>query len=193
MKKNKTIQQTKVSPIKTKHKAIENGRKVPKVTPIKRKQSRSTKVKVETFTKLGKKKNLKFKRLKKKNQTTNNVNSRKLTMVSEITACNNVAVLFPKLSNGMHGFVYNVHKPVMTASDTKHDLMKESKLDLDYKKYIFIQESPENNSKVKTDSTTTNTSQYSKTCFVAVPNQVKYCKKDWNLDERKIVANMITS
>ena len=45
-------------------------------------------------------------------------------MVSEITACNNVAVLFPKLSNGMHGFVYNVHKPVMKTPGTKHDLMK---------------------------------------------------------------------
>ena len=71
-------------------------------------------------------------------------------MVSEITACNNVAVLFPKLSNGMYGFVYNVHKPVMTASDTNHDLMKESKLDLAYTNYIYIQESRENNSKVKT-------------------------------------------
>ena len=56
-----------MSPIKTKYKAKENGRKVPKVTPIKLKQSPSTKVKVETFTKLGKKKNLKFKRLKKSN------------------------------------------------------------------------------------------------------------------------------
>ena len=98
-------------------------------------------------------------------------------MVSEITACNNVAVLFPKSSNGIHGFVYNEHKPVMMASDTKHDLMKESKLDLAYTKYIFIRESPENNSKVKTDSTTTNTSQYNRTCFVAVPNQEEYCKK----------------
>ena len=44
-KKNKTIQQTKVSPIKTKYKAKENGRKVPKVTPIKLRQSPSTKVK----------------------------------------------------------------------------------------------------------------------------------------------------
>ena len=54
-----------MSPIKTKYKAKENGRKVPKITPIKLKQSPSTKVKVETFIKLGKKKNLKFKRLKK--------------------------------------------------------------------------------------------------------------------------------
>ena len=54
-----------MSPIKTKYKAKENGRKVPKVTPIKLKQSPSTKVKVKTFTKLGKKKNLKFKILKK--------------------------------------------------------------------------------------------------------------------------------
>ena len=92
-------------------------------------------------------------------------------MVSEITACNYVTVLFPKLSNGMYGFVYNVHKPVMTASDTKHDLMMESKLDLAYTKYIFIRESPENNSKVKIDSKTTNTSQYNRTFFVAVPNQ----------------------
>ena len=98
-------------------------------------------------------------------------------MVSEITACNNVAVLFPKLSNGMHGFVYNVHKPVMTTPDIKHDLMKETKLDLAYTKYIFIQESPESNSKVKTDSTTTNTSRNFRTCFVAVPNQEEYCKK----------------
>ena len=59
-------------------------------------------------------------------------------MVSEITACNNVALLFPKSSDGMHGFVYNVHKPVMKTPDTKHDLMKESKLDLTYTKYIFI-------------------------------------------------------
>ena len=48
-----------------KYKAKENGRKVPKVTLIKLKQPPSTKVKVEPFTKLGKKKNLKFKRLKK--------------------------------------------------------------------------------------------------------------------------------
>ena len=118
-----------------------NWRIVPKVTPIKLKQSPSTKVKGETFTKLGKKKNLKFKRLKK-NQTKNNVNSLKLTMVSEITACNNVVVLFPKLSNCMHDFVYNIHKPVMTTPATKHDLMKESKLDFAYTKYIFIRESP---------------------------------------------------
>ena len=54
-------------------------------------------------------------------------------MVSKITVCNNVAVLFPKLSNGSHGFVYNVHKPVMTTTDTNDELMKESKLDLHYK------------------------------------------------------------
>ena len=53
-----------------------------------------------------------------------------LTIVSEITTCNNVAVLFPKFSNGIHGFVYNVHKPVMTTPYTKHVLMKEPKLDL---------------------------------------------------------------
>ena len=81
----------------------------------------------------------------------------------------------------------------MTTLDTKHDLMKEPKLDLAYTRYIFFRESPENNSKVKTDSTTTNTSQYSKTCFVAVPNQEEYCKKDGNLDEPKIVADMMTS
>ena len=45
----------------------------------------------------------------KKNQTTNNINSQKLTMMSEITTFNNVAILYPKFSNGMHGFVYNVH------------------------------------------------------------------------------------
>ena len=67
-------------------------------------------------------------------------------MVSEITAWNNVAVLFPKLSDGMYGFVYNIHKPVMKTPDTKHDLMKESKLDLAHTKYIVIRESPENNS-----------------------------------------------
>ena len=63
-------------------------------------------------------------------------------MVREITACNDVTVLFPKSSNGIHDFVYNVHKPVMTASDTKQDLMKELNLDLAYTKYIFIRESP---------------------------------------------------
>ena len=61
----KSIQQTKVSAIKMKHKAKENGGKVTKNTPIKLKQSPSIKVKIEPFTKLGKKKNLKFKRLKK--------------------------------------------------------------------------------------------------------------------------------
>ena len=74
-----------------------------------------------------------------------------------------------------------------------NDLMKGSKLDLAYTKYIFIWESSENNSKVKTDSTTINTSQYIKIFFVAVPNQEEYCKKDWNLDECKIVADMMTS
>ena len=66
-KKNKSIQQTKVSPIKTKYKAKENGRKVPKVTPIKLKQSPSIKVKVETFTKLGKKKTSSSRDWKKSN------------------------------------------------------------------------------------------------------------------------------
>ena len=54
--------------------------------------------------------------------------------------------------------------------DTKHDLMKEPKLDFAYTNYIYIQESHKNNSKVKTDFTTNNTSQHNKTCFVAVPN-----------------------
>ena len=98
-------------------------------------------------------------------------------MVNEITVFNNVVVLYIKFSNVMHGFVYNVHQPVMKTPDTKHDLMKESKLDLAYTNYIYIQKSLENNSKVKTDSTTTNTSQYNRTCFVAVPNQEEYCKK----------------
>ena len=53
----------------------------------------------------------------------NNVNSQKLTMVSEITACNYVAVLLLKLSNGSHSFVYHINKPVMTTPVTKHDLM----------------------------------------------------------------------
>ena len=63
--------------------------------------------------------------------------------------------------------------------DTMHDLMKESKLDLVYTKKN-IRESPENNSNVKTDSTTNNTSQHSKICSVDVPNQEEYCKKDGN-------------
>lgn len=50
---------------KQNNKAKENGGKVTKVTPIKLKQSPSIKVKVDPFTKLGKKKSLKFKRLKK--------------------------------------------------------------------------------------------------------------------------------
>ena len=80
----------------------------------------------------------------------------------------------------------------MKTIDTNHDLMKESKLDLAYTKYVFIRESPENDSKVKTDSTITNTSWYFRTCFVAVPNQEEYCKKNGNLDEPKIVADMMT-
>ena len=39
-------------------------------------------------------------------------------MVSEITVCNNIAVLFPIFSNGMYGFVYNIHKSVMKTPDT---------------------------------------------------------------------------
>ena len=48
-----------------KHKEKEKGRKVTKNSPIKLKQPTSIKVKVDPFTKLGKKKSLKFKILKK--------------------------------------------------------------------------------------------------------------------------------
>ena len=56
IQKNKSRKQSKVSPIKPKHKAKENGGRVAKVTPIKLKLSPSIKVKVEPTNKLGKKK-----------------------------------------------------------------------------------------------------------------------------------------
>ena len=98
-------------------------------------------------------------------------------MVIEITAFNNVAVLYPKLSNNIYGFVYNIHWQGMKTLDIKHDLMKKSKLDLAYTNYPYIWESYDNNSKVKIDSTTTNTGQYNKIYFVAVPYQEEYCQK----------------
>lgn len=101
-----------------------------------------------------------------------------LTMKSEICAFNNVVVMFPLRQDGSPGFLYNIHQAVMKTPETKHSLIKETNLDLSYSKYPYLRASRDDNSRVKIDSDTTNTSHYSKTCIVAVPNQEKYCNKN---------------
>ena len=59
----------------------------------------------------------------------------------------------------------------MKEPGTKHSFMKGTNLDLSYTKYPYLQALCDDNSRVKTDSTTTKTSVYSKTGIVAVPNQ----------------------
>ena len=135
-------------------------------------------------------KNLKFKKLKTKKYSMNTNQRYMLTMKSEICAYNNVVVLYPLRQDGSPGFVYNVHQSVMKQPETKHPLLKEEKLDCSYLKYPYSRASRDDNSRVRIDSATTNTSQYSKTCFVAVPNQEEYCNKNGELNEAKIVTDM---
>ena len=103
-----------------------------------------------------------------------NVNQRHmLTMDSEICAFNNIVIMQPVCQDGVPGFVYNIHQPLMKAPETKHWLIQETNLDLSYNNYPCNWAARDDNSRVKTDSATTNTSRHSKTCYVAVPNQKK--------------------
>ena len=135
-------------------------------------------------------KNLKFKKFKTKKISMNANQRYMLTMKSEICPFDNVVVVFPLHQDGSPGFVYNVHQAVMKEPETKHSLMKEEKLDCSYLKYPYLLASRDDNSRVRTDSATTNTSHYSKTCFVAVSNQKEYCNKNGELNEAKVVADI---
>ena len=79
---------------------------------------------------------------------------------------------------------------VTKTPETKHLLLQEKNLDVTYEKYPFLRTSPDDNSKVKVDFATTNTSPYHKTCFVAVPEQKKYSNKNGELIEDKVVTDM---
>ena len=139
----------KVTPIKLKQKQkttnINRAKAVKKKISTKHKVTMPKKIynvnspPVKTTTKLQKKteRKLKFKKLKNKKNRSNG-SRHMLTMHSEICAFDNVVVMFPLRQYGSHGFVYNIHAPVMKTPETKHSLMKEKKLDVSYPKYLYL-------------------------------------------------------
>lgn len=82
----------------------------------------TTKMKKNNFfkSKAQPEKEIKFKKLKTKKDSMNVNQRHMLTMDSEICAFNNIVIMQPVCQDGVPGFVYNIHQPLMKAPETKH-------------------------------------------------------------------------
>ena len=139
------------------------------------------------------KKKLKLKRLKT-NETANSVaNYRLQTMKIETVAHKNLVLMYIKRQNGNQGYTRPIHSAVTKKENEIPDELKEQGLDVcASNNYLFLRKSHEDDSKVKSDSSTANISHYNRTAYCAMPAE-KYYETNGDFNEEKIVKQMIAS
>ena len=116
------------------------------------------------------KKKLKLKRLKTSESANAVVNYRLQTMKIEIVADKNLAIMYIKRKNGNQGYTKPIHSAVTKKEEKIPDELKEQGLDIcASNNYLVLRKSHEDDFRMKSDSSTTNNSHYSRTTYCAIP------------------------
>ena len=130
----------------------------------------------------------------KRNETANSVDNYRLqTMKIETVADKNLILMYIERQNGNQGYTKPIYSAVTKKEKKITDELKEQGLDIcASNNCLFLCKSHDDDSKVKSDSSTANISHYNRTAYCAMPAE-KYYETNGDFNEEKIVKQMIAS